>query len=226
MQPARAGGHADADLARPFRHGDQQDIHDADAADDQRNRGDRGEQQFHGFRTLFRHFRDLSQVAHHEIIGLARENPVCLLESLGDLIKRGLHQRRAAGLNENGIDEALQLRHDAEGIGRRPNGCEHVVRQCLRGGGRCDAQNALLRRGERNEYHIVLILAAGGMTLRGQDPNHRHRDIFHQHRGADRVGEFAKQVGKHGLTQEAHDRAVVIVLIVERAARHDRPAAN
>ena len=80
---------------------------------------------------------------------------------------------------------------------------------------RRDTQNALLRRGERDEYHIVLILAAGGVALRGQDPNHRHRHIFHQHGGADRVGEFAKQVGQHGLAQQAHDSAVMIVLIGE-----------
>src|SRR5215217_1243276 len=39
---ARADGHADADLARPLGHGDEHDVHDPDAADDERDRRDRG----------------------------------------------------------------------------------------------------------------------------------------------------------------------------------------
>jgi hypothetical protein len=40
----RADGHADADLARPFRDADEHDVHDADAADQQRDGGDAREQ--------------------------------------------------------------------------------------------------------------------------------------------------------------------------------------
>ena len=40
----RAHGHADADLARALRHADEHDVHDADAADDERNAGDGQEQ--------------------------------------------------------------------------------------------------------------------------------------------------------------------------------------
>ncbi len=36
-----ADGEADADLARPLGHRDQHDVHDADAADEQADAGDR-----------------------------------------------------------------------------------------------------------------------------------------------------------------------------------------
>ena len=42
---ARADRLADADLARPLADRDQHDVHDPDAADDQRDRGDPAEQQ-------------------------------------------------------------------------------------------------------------------------------------------------------------------------------------
>ena len=47
MQPPRADRHAQADFARPLGHRHQQDVHDADAADEQRDRGDRGKQKRH-----------------------------------------------------------------------------------------------------------------------------------------------------------------------------------
>src|SRR5205085_9839703 len=37
----RADGHANADLSRPFRYRVEHDVHDADAADEYRHRGDR-----------------------------------------------------------------------------------------------------------------------------------------------------------------------------------------
>ena len=43
----RADGQADADLARPLGHGDEHDVHDADAADEQADAGDGGQQRGH-----------------------------------------------------------------------------------------------------------------------------------------------------------------------------------
>jgi len=48
---ARADGQADADLAGPLRHADEHDVHDPDAADQQRDRGNRREQQRHHLRA-------------------------------------------------------------------------------------------------------------------------------------------------------------------------------
>ena len=41
VAPVRADRHADADLARPLRHAHEHDVHDPDAADDERDAGDR-----------------------------------------------------------------------------------------------------------------------------------------------------------------------------------------
>ena len=41
---AGADGQADADLAGPLGHRDEHDVHDPDAADHQRDAGDRGQQ--------------------------------------------------------------------------------------------------------------------------------------------------------------------------------------
>ncbi len=43
VAPACADGQAHADLAGSFRHAHQHDVHDADAADDQRDRPDGGQ---------------------------------------------------------------------------------------------------------------------------------------------------------------------------------------
>ena len=40
----RADGHADADLARALGHAHEHDVHDPDAADEERDAGDRAEQ--------------------------------------------------------------------------------------------------------------------------------------------------------------------------------------
>ena len=46
---ARADRHADADLAGPLGHRHQHDVHDADAADDQRDNGNGRDHQLSGW---------------------------------------------------------------------------------------------------------------------------------------------------------------------------------
>ena len=48
----RADGLADADLARPLRHGHEHDVHDADAADEQRDADDAAHDDRHGVREF------------------------------------------------------------------------------------------------------------------------------------------------------------------------------
>ena len=72
MQSARADRHAQADLARALGHRDQQDIHDADAADEERDRGDGGEQQRHDLAASLRGAGDLTEVAHGEVVDVPR----------------------------------------------------------------------------------------------------------------------------------------------------------
>ena len=76
MQAAGADRHAQADLARPLGHRDEQDIHDADAADQRARSSDRRKQKRHDAAAALGGLGDLAQVAHGEIIGAARPDAV------------------------------------------------------------------------------------------------------------------------------------------------------
>ena len=69
MQPPRADRHAQTDLARPLGHRDEQNVHDADAADDKRYGRYRGQQKRHDAAAALRGLGDLAEVSHGEIIG-------------------------------------------------------------------------------------------------------------------------------------------------------------
>ena len=61
-----------ADLARPLGHADEHDVHDADAADDERDAGDRAEQSGHDVGRGRCGVGDLLLVAHGEIVVASR----------------------------------------------------------------------------------------------------------------------------------------------------------
>ncbi len=84
---ARADRHAQADLARALGDRDEHDVHDADAADDQRNGRDAGEQQLHDRAGLRSGLRDRLQVAHLKVVGLRRNDAMALLEQLRDALR-------------------------------------------------------------------------------------------------------------------------------------------
>ena len=84
----RADGEADADFARPFGHAHEHDVHDADAADDQRDAGDRAEQQGHDTRSGGGGFGDFLLVAHREIVVAAFADVVPLAQERNDLLLR------------------------------------------------------------------------------------------------------------------------------------------
>lgn len=69
MQPLCADRHAQADLPCSLGHRDEQDVHDADAADQQR---DRGEQQRHDPPAAFRRLDGLAQSAEAPKLALRR----------------------------------------------------------------------------------------------------------------------------------------------------------
>ena len=82
LRAARADGHAQADLARAFGDGDEHDVHDSHAADDQRDGGDDQQQladQLGGGGERVHH---LGHVADLEIVGLAVAEVVALAEQL------------------------------------------------------------------------------------------------------------------------------------------------
>ena len=67
---------ADADLARPLGHRHQHDVHDADAADDERHAGDAGEKVRHGIDRrrpdvgdlLLRADREVVRISGHQLV--------------------------------------------------------------------------------------------------------------------------------------------------------------
>ena len=79
---AGADGQADADLARPLGDRDEHDVHDADAADEQRNAGDRAEQQRHHQRDDPQHVGDFGRVVDGEIVLRAAADAMPLPQQL------------------------------------------------------------------------------------------------------------------------------------------------
>ena len=89
MSPAaRADRHAQADFADALGHRHQHDVHDADAADDQRDAGDRAEQQRHQPRRLRARGDHFGDVAHGEIVVVAGLDLVALAQEVFDLTLR------------------------------------------------------------------------------------------------------------------------------------------
>ncbi len=68
----RAHRHARADFAGPFGDTHQHDVHDADAADHQRDARDRAEQSGHDVGRRRRRLRDFLLIAHGEIVVATR----------------------------------------------------------------------------------------------------------------------------------------------------------
>ena len=117
VQPARADRHAQADFAGSFGDRHEQDIHDANAADDQGYRCDGGEQQRHDAARALGGFRELAEVAHVEVVDAAGHDAVAADERVGHLDDGGLNRVRTRGLNIDLVDEARQARLKIVGIG-------------------------------------------------------------------------------------------------------------
>ena len=85
MAAFRADGHADADLARPLGHRDEHDVHDPDAADEQRHRRDREQQRAKDLHLRVLRLRDLFLRAHLKIEIAAGRDAVSLTQNCFDL---------------------------------------------------------------------------------------------------------------------------------------------
>src|SRR5579859_2912648 len=99
MQSPRADCHTKADFARSFGHRNEQDVHDADATDDEGYRSYSRQKQRHDSAAAFSRFGDLTQVADREIIRIPRSDTVPACEQLGHLIDGGLHTSLIDRLN-------------------------------------------------------------------------------------------------------------------------------
>src|SRR5207249_1143354 len=84
------------------------------------------------------------------------------------------------------------------------------------------AQHLFLRRRERDQDDVVLILTPGVLALAREKAHHRERDLLDPDDLADRVG-LAEEVEGRRLAEESHLRRAVDVLLEDRAALDDGP---
>ena len=77
---------ANPDLAGPLRHRDEHDVHDPDPADEQRDRGDAGEERGQHAGDSAHELLDLAEVTDREVVVLALVDPPPLAEELLDLL--------------------------------------------------------------------------------------------------------------------------------------------
>ena len=154
---ARADRHADADLARPLGHRHEHDVHDADAADEQRDRGNRREQARHHLGRAAHRLGDLRLVAHGEIV-------VCRW------------RRDDAASRMIDVTLILRRRHLFRGVGADEDLSDaHVAAQTI------------LRRGVRHQHDVVLVLTAGVLSFRRQHADDRERHVADLHLCADGI---------------------------------------
>ena len=86
VPPARPDGHPEADLAGPLGHRHQHDVHDADAADQERDGRDRRQQHRHDAGRFLLGREHLGEDADLEVVVLARLQPVALPQDGPDLL--------------------------------------------------------------------------------------------------------------------------------------------
>ncbi len=84
----RAYRHAGADFTRPLGHTPKHDIHDPDAADNQRDASDGKQQSRHHVGGRSSNFRDLFLIAHREIVIAPQPNVMTLPQQIDDLLLR------------------------------------------------------------------------------------------------------------------------------------------
>lgn len=98
MKTSRAHRHAQKDFAGAFGDRHQDNIHDADAADEERNRCDRSEQKHEDFVASLGGFGNLIDVTNVEILRRSSLGPMASRQSGGDL-RDGDRRLRALALN-------------------------------------------------------------------------------------------------------------------------------
>lgn len=97
----RADRQTGADFASPFRYAHKHDVHDSDAADDERHAGNRAEQSRHHIRRRGRGVRDLLLIPHGEIVVATGANVMPLPQKRDDLLLRRGEIRGAGNLHVN-----------------------------------------------------------------------------------------------------------------------------
>ena len=190
--------HAQADLARSLGDAHEHDVHDPDAADQQRDRGDARQQGRHRIGPLLPRARDLAHVADGEIVVVARREVVAITEQRRDVL---LGATDVLGRRRLDVDGPLQV----------------VVEASL--------DLPLVGR-DRDERGVVVVLPARRLPLGDRDAHDREGRARDPHALADRIRVGAEELLHHGLAQHHDLRSGVDVLPGDADARLHRPVAD
>jgi hypothetical protein len=161
--------HSKANFARSFSDRNEQNVHDANAADQERYRGHDGKQKRHDTATALSRLDILTEIANVEILHVTRLDAMAARERIGDLLDGSLDLIRANGLHVEHICKACQSRLQIIGIGWWQIGPVDI--HLLLGGSRHTEHLALGGR-ERRHNDVVLVLAKGRLALGRKHPNH------------------------------------------------------
>ena len=241
---AGADGHPQADFPRPLGDRHEHDVHDAHAADDQRNAGHGQEQDGHDGRLGAHGVGHFGHVADVEVVELPAADAMPLAQQIGDLVD-GLRDLLGGGrLDEDlaDVDEPHRLRGVQRGgrggrrINRRGGRIKVAQRSggrtrrgCRRSGigiGRAAAAHAVLDRGPGSEDDVVLVHAHHVGALGGKHADHAQGDVLDAKFLAD--GRFAlKQLPLDRGADHADLAAAEDVAIGEHSAfEHVVPVAH
>src|SRR2546427_684635 len=95
--------HPQTNLPSSFRHRNQHDVHDPDAADQERDRGDGGQEHGQDPRRLFLGLQDFREVAQPEVVWLIRPEAMALTKQGSDLLFSFFHRTGVADFDGDGI---------------------------------------------------------------------------------------------------------------------------
>src|SRR5215510_8602652 len=177
--------HADTDFSRAFRDRDEQDVHDADAADKQRDGSNREQHNRERLTGSLLNLSDIDLCFHSEVVALFGLQTMPGPQYLPDLF--------------DGLWQILCT------VSR----CEHRADRAKEQG----PEDFAFGGTERNEYDIVLIRALGGLPFGSQHADHTERHVLDPNLRPDRFLPWIKQIVDDGLAEQRHtSRAVHVTL--------------
>ena len=194
---ARADRQAQADLARPLGHRHQHDVHDADAADEQRHRGDARQQVGHRRRGRRQHARHLLERPHHEVVVVA-------------------------GLDAGGACAAASAICCGHRVERHA-----VLGRDRDAGDVLHAEQLLLHGRVGDDDGVVLVLPHRRLPLAGEHADDLERLVLDADDRAGRIGAGAEQLIAHRPSRAPRPCAARRhVAVGEEAAELHRPRAD
>ncbi len=188
--------HADADLAGALGHGNQHDIHDADAAHQQRYGGDGSEHDGHDLGCPGGHGGERCKVAHCEVVFRTVGNAMALPQQFVHLGLGFIHGFRRVCLRHQEAD----------------------------GAGELGAENLALSGGDGNEDCVVLVAAVEALPLGGEHARNDERTVPEAHSFSGRVI-LVKQVFRGQFSEERDARARAHLHLGEQRPAFRSPVA-